>query len=153
MCGFFTARSQFFSGPPLFSVKNVTSQPQPHPLSSANPVHKPAVLLTLLLAVPQGTELTFRNSELTCKDSKLPFRNSELTFKDSGLTFRNPELTFRNCGVTRRTVATRQICSSVADLKARAIADSKPLQEGVGTGNNQTIYFRKRGGTRALFLC
>lgn len=62
------------------------------------------------------------------------------------------ELTFKNCGVTRRTVATRQICSSVADLKARAIADSKPLQEGVGTRNNQTIYLR-RGGRRAFFSC
>lgn len=60
-------------------------------------------------------------------------------------------LTFKNCGVTRRTVATRQICSSVADLKARAIADSKPLQEGVGTRHNQTIYLRR--GRRAFFSC
>lgn len=61
-------------------------------------------------------------------------------------------LTFKNCGVTRRTVATRQICSSVADLKARAIADSKPLQEGVGTRHNQTVYLRRRG-RRAFFSC
>lgn len=61
-------------------------------------------------------------------------------------------LTFKNCGVTRRTVATRQICSSVADLKARAIADSKPLQEGVGTRHNQTIYLRRRG-RRPFFSC
>lgn len=61
-------------------------------------------------------------------------------------------LTFKNCGVTRRTVATRQICSSVADLKARAIADSKPLQEGVGTRHNQIIYLRSRG-RRVFFSC